>query len=436
MKRNNDSYWLKLDNVGTLYASLSTKYNPDNYRLSVKLKEKVNKKILEAALLDTLEAMPSFNVKLRKGFFWYYLEQNYATPIVEEDKHFAYMAINDYNNNYFLFKVTYYEKRINIDFSHILTDGTGSLNFLSTLVTNYMKIKHPKKVKQSVIAGPELVSLPEMGVDSFSKYASEPYDKTKVIKEDGRKTYLLTGPKVGKNKSNVIIGTVSVKQLKELAKQKDVTITTYLTAALFYAIYHGNLKYTKSKDPIIICIPVDLRHFFPSDSMNNFFTTITISINAATNDYSFDDILKIVSDRLAKELDKSVLVNKFRFFARLQQNIILRFIPLVVKDFLLRGITSVMAGRGATTVISNLGIVKISDEVKEFVDKFDIIAYPYDLMPIRVAVCSFEDNLSITFSTSFVNAEIERIFFTYLSSHGIDVNISTSLKDDDGGVSK
>lgn len=426
MKKYYDLYWEKLDNVGTFYASTTSMYNPNIYRISVKLKERIKKETLEEALNDTLLVLPSFNVKLRKGFFWYYLEKNNATPIVSEEHHFPYMALNNFNNNYFLFKVTYFEKRICIDFSHILTDGTGALHFIEVLVTNYLKIKHPKRVKQDIVTEPELLSKKEMSVDSFIKYSKLKLEQKNILKERSEKSYILQGERRSKENASVIIGTMSVEQLKTISKAKNTTITSYLTAALIYSIYQNNYKYAKSKNPIVICIPVNLRNYFPSYSMNNFFSTIMVSVDVSKKDYSFDEILDIVTDKIKTELNKSVLLEKFKFFAGLQQNIILRFIPLVIKDVLLKGISNIVSEGGATTTLSNLGIVSVDGEIKEYIDKFDVITYTDNSLPIKIGLCSFEDKLSISFSSFLTNTEIERGFFTYLESVGVDIRISAS----------
>lgn len=433
MKKYYDFYWKKLDNIGTFYASTTTTYNPNIYRLSVKLKEKVKLEALESALSTTLLTIPSFSVKLRKGFFWYYLELNNAIPKIKEDQYFPFTAINNFDNNYFLFKVTYFEKRINVDFSHILTDGTGALHFLETLVTNYMKIRHPKKVKQSIIIGSELLSKNEMNVDSFLKYSRIKKEEQKILKERSRRSYSIRGSKASKEGANVIIGTISVEQLKTITKPKNVTITSYLAAVLIYAIYQENFKYAKSKDPIAICIPVNLRNYFPSYSMNNFFSTISVNVDFSKNDYSFDDILDIVSTKIKNELNKAVLLEKFRFFVSLQQNIILRVIPLVIKDILLRSISSIVGEHGATTTLSNLGVVSVTSEVKEYIDKFDVIAYNDAPLPIKVGLCSFEDELCVSFSSVLAETEIQKGFFTYLTSVGIDVRIAASITELDVG---
>jgi NRPS condensation-like uncharacterized protein len=428
LKKIYNYYWKILDNVATFYASTSTNQNPNIYRLSVKLKEKVKKETLSEALYNTLLIIPSFKVKLRRGFFWYYLEYNEGVPIVEEDKLFPTSIINNYINNYFLFKVTYFEKRINIDFSHILTDGVGALNFIEVLVTSYIKLRHPKKVRQSIVDDIELLSHNEMNDDSFLKYINLVNPDKKIIEEHKLESYRIRGYAT-RNLTNVIIGTMSVMEIKKITKEKSVTITTYLVAILIYSIYHSYYKYREENHPISIAIPVNLRNYFPSYSMNNFFSTITVSINAYDNDYTFDDVLNSVSEQIKRELDKDLLLKNFKFFIHLQNNIILRFIPLFIKDILLRNIGKIISDKGSTTSFSNLGIVSVKNEIKEYIDKVDMISYTDSSLPLKVGMCSFNDTLSITFSSTINDTEVEKIFFTTLVERGIKVKISACDKE-------
>lgn len=426
MKKEYDSYWKKLDNVGTFYSSLSTRSNPNIYRLSTKTKDKVKKAVLEKALNDTLVSVPSFKVKLKRGLFWYYLEGNNEIPIIKEDQHFPFTTINNLDNNYFLFKVTYYEKRINVDFSHILTDGTGALHFLENLVTNYMKLIHPKTVKKDIIVATELISQNEVSVDSFLKYYKTDEKEMKNKKPRRLESYAIKGDKGSKKNAGVIIGTISTKELKVLSKEKDVTITGYLTALLIYSIYQENYKYANGSKPIAVCIPVNLRNYFVSYSMNNFFSTIMIRVDFTQKDYSFDEILIIVSSEIKHQLSKDILAKKFQSFVKLQHNIISRFVPLVIKDLVLRSIGGITSKRGATAVLSNIGIVNVASEVKEYIDKFDVITYNDNSSPLKVGVCSFEDKLSVCFSSVMNDTSIQKKFFSYLSTAGINVKISAS----------
>jgi NRPS condensation-like uncharacterized protein len=275
----------------------------------------------------------------------------------------------------------------------------------------------------------ELLSPNEMSVDSFLKYSREKEEDRKILKEHSHKSYFIKGSKISREGSNVIVGTISVEQLKTITKKYNVTITSYLTALLINAIYQENYKYNKSKDPIVICIPINLRNYFPSYSMNNFFASILINIDFSKKEYSFDEILNIVANKLKEELDESILIKKFKFYVRLQHNIILRVIPLIIKDVLLKEIGGLLSGHGATTTVSNLGIVDVSNEVEEYIDKFDIIPYTDLSLPIKVGICSFKDKLSISFSSYINETDIQKRFFTDLTAAGIEVRIASSVSE-------
>ena len=101
----------------------------------------------------------------------------------------------------------------------------------------------------------------------------------------------------------------------------------------------------------------------------------------------------------------------------------------MIKDALIRSVGSITSNRGATAVLSNIGIVNVASEVKDYIDKFDVITYNDDSAPFKVGVCSFEDKLSISFSSVINDTNIQKKFFSYLTAAGIDVKISASAID-------
>ena len=46
---------------------------------------------------------------------------------------------------------------------------------------------------------------------------------------------------------------------------------------------------------------------------------------------------------MKRELDKDVLLNNFKNYVRLHKNIVLRFIPLFIKDLILREVNRVVS---------------------------------------------------------------------------------------------
>ena len=77
-------------------------------------------------------------------------------------------------------------------------------------------------------------------------------------------------------------------------------------------------------------IPVNLRNYFPSRSMANFFGWIEISCYFQP-DTAFEDILRSVKEQFAKELSKDVIEAKLNDLVSLEKNPILRLVPLEIK---------------------------------------------------------------------------------------------------------
>ena len=122
----------KLDNAAKIF-SLQEKDSKDVFRISVKLLDNVNFILLKKALLIALEKYPFFKVKLKSGMFWNYFVRNKKEPLLKHDNEgVSYFK----DNNDYLFKLSYYEKQINLDFFHVLTDGNGALKFLKEILYN------------------------------------------------------------------------------------------------------------------------------------------------------------------------------------------------------------------------------------------------------------------------------------------------------------
>ena len=95
--------WYKLDNIGKFYSALSSKQVQNVFRFSVTLKEKVDENCLQKAVDHTLLLFPSFHVHLRKGFFWYYLdESDRKYEVGEENLPICFRLYN--NRRDFLFR--------------------------------------------------------------------------------------------------------------------------------------------------------------------------------------------------------------------------------------------------------------------------------------------------------------------------------------------
>ena len=147
-KKRNTLEWRKLDNSAKIFPISTGKKYSNVFRLSAVLKEKINPEILEKAVKIALEKYKSFKVRLKDGFFWNYLEHNTKEPMIEQENEYPCKYIDPKTNNGYLFKVTYYDKKINIDIFHTLTDGNNGSVFFREIVYSYLEMAHQEDFKE------------------------------------------------------------------------------------------------------------------------------------------------------------------------------------------------------------------------------------------------------------------------------------------------
>ena len=408
--------WSRLDNAAKIYPSASKNTNTQVFRFSCELYEDIDEKILQEALNDTITVFPAFQYVLKRGLFWYYLEDTKIKPIVREEHKTPCRRIYKKGVRSLLYEVTYYHSTINFEVFHVLTDGTGALNFLRILVAKYLSKKHG-------IPEPHVAydaSHSQMTRDSFSKHYN---DNGEAKTEKRTKACRLTGIKYPENRLKVIRAELSVSSLRALAKEKGVSITVFLCACLLKAINDEN-SVGQRKRPVVLSVPVNLRNYFESSSVRNFFYSITTS-------YKFDnlisppldDIIKKVNDDFASKINLETLTENLNSYCALENNIFIRLAPLVIKDIVLRRAYKTNQDK-ISAIFSNVGQF---DMPSELCDKIHSAHFCAATDRMQVSVVSFLDKLVISFSSPFVNSDIERRFLRTLTSHGLNVTVSSNV---------
>ena len=171
-RRSREPKWDRLDNTAHLFPVIAGEDMTNVYRISVTLKEPVIGATLQKALDMLLPKFDGFNVRLRQGIFWYYFEENgKPAPEVKEESFYPCRYIRPNRNNSYLFRVTYYKCRINLEVFHVLTDGMGGLNFLKELTYQYLRLSHPK------LRPSECRYIVESGRQLFAELQKKPFQK-------------------------------------------------------------------------------------------------------------------------------------------------------------------------------------------------------------------------------------------------------------------
>ena len=408
--------WRRLDNSAKIFPIASSKKYSSVFRLSAVLKEKINKETLKKAVDKVLENLPSFKVKLKKGAFWYYFEDNNKEIIIEEEKDYPCKYIEPSTNNDYLFKVTYFENKINLDIFHSLTDGNSGIVFLREIVYTYIELAHPENFSKKLRLERKLSNNTE---DDYLKN----YDKKSKGGRGGKKAYALKGKILPLAAIGVTHVNINLKDLKEKAKEKGVTVTQYLTAVIIYAIYNSNYKKYNGKRPIKVCIPVDLRKYFKSETVSNFFSYITVQADMNTKMLqSFDGMLKFVKQDFERMLTKEEISKTMSANVKLGNNAFIKSIPLFLKLIIVK-LSYIEIRKYTTTTFSNIGRIGIIGEYQKYIDKFLMLIAPETVEKIKCSSCSFENNLVFTFTSTLQSTEVEQEFCKKLKEEEIEISV-------------
>ena len=407
--------WRKLDNTAKIF-SLDDRNNTNIFRLSVLLKEKVNVKLLKKALKKTLEDCPTFNLKIGTGFFWNYLELNNKEPIIKKENEIPCDHIDFKQNNDYLFKVTYYNNKINLDIFHILTDGTGATILLKILIYNYLNLKN------NIISNINIKNDNKNYQDLYLKY----YDKNYKMSYDFKPAYQLPGIP-NKKINNTYHYIISVKEIKNICKKLNTTITEYLTAIYIYALYLS-LYNKKSNKEINVTVPINLRNFFNNETDTNFFTYMNITSNINNKDnISFNEILKHVKKEFKEKLNDNKIKEYLARDVKLGMNLSIRLVPLFIKKLFIK-FMGVLVTKSSTTTLSNVGIIKIDDKYKKYIDNILVLVRPNRIQKIKCTICSYEDKLNITVNSNIDDKKFQKSFLKLLQNNLKQIQIESNIK--------
>lgn len=405
------AHWRKLDNAAKLYSAASNKKDTRVFRFYCELKENVQPEILQEALDQTMQTFPMFLMVLRKGLFWHYLEPSNLRPIVKEEYKEPCSRLYIKDKKMLLFEVTYYKKRINFEVFHVLTDGTGATEFLKELVKNYLYLAHQEEGLEQVSMLPEDMTVQDQEDDSFLKYYSK--DRRRP-KEKKVRAFQIRKKKKENHHLNIHERVVSVQSVLKRSRELGVSMTVFLTTIYLMAI-HEEMSKMQEKRPVVLMVPVNLRKFFPSTSMLNFFNWIEPGYDFTSQDGSFEAVLEYTKRFFKEQLTEEKMAAHISELLALELHPILRLAPLELKNLCIHA-GAKFSEKNVTAIFSNMSAVKMPESYVPYIERFGV----YTNTPkMELCLCSFQDKLSFAFTSRYDTENIERNFYRILKEQGI-----------------
>ena len=417
--------WVKLDNAAKIYPAARRKNWSNLFRQSVTLTENIDVRVLQNALDVTVKRFPSIAARLRKGAFWYYLQQVESAPQISEEHSYPLVFMDREEMRKCAFRVIAYKNRIAVEYFHSLTDGNGALVFLKSLTAEYLEQKYRVSIpfENGVLDRRELPKEEELE-DSFLKYAGN----VPASRKDTN-AWHMSGEPQKDGFLNLTCFQIPVKPALELAHKHNATLTVFMSAVMMKALLNlQNEKNpnTKRQKRIKLLIPVNLRNLFPSNTLRNFAMYTIPELDPRLGAYSFDEICKIIQHKMGTEFTEKHMSCVIATNVNDERNPLVRLIPLPLKNAVMKAIFDSVGEKKSCLTLSNLGQVKIPEAMAQYVRRFDFILGVQATAPYNCGMLSYGDTIYINFIRNIQDAELERHFHAVLQEMGLPTVVESN----------
>ena len=417
--------WVRLDNAAKIYPAARRKNWSNVFRQSVTLFDEVDKGVLKSALDITVKRFPSIAARLRKGVFWYYLQQVEAAPEIKEECSYPLTYMSKDEMRKCAFRVIVYHERIAVEFFHSLTDGTGALIFLKSLVAEYLEQKYNIDIpfENGILNRRDLPAEEELE-DCFPKNAG-------VISASRKDTnaWRMYGEPQRDGFLNLTCFQIPVKEALDLSHKYDSTLTVFMSAVMMKALINlqnektPNIRHQKR---IKLLIPVNLRYLFPCNTLRNFAMYTIPEVDPRLGEYTLEEICKVIKHKMGMEFTAKHMSCVIATNVNDERNPLVRLIPLPLKNAVMKAVFDSVGEKKSCLTLSNVGQVKIPEIMEKYVKRFDFILGVQAAAPYNCGMLSYGNTIYINFIRNIKDAELERHFFAVLQELGLPVTVESN----------
>ena len=366
-------------------------------------------------------------MRLRRGAFWYYLEEIPKAPAIQPEKSCPLDHVPFHEVRQCAFRVLVYHERIAVEFFHALTDGTGALIFLKSLLAEYLSQKYGLAIpaEKGVLGRLEEPSAEEVE-DSFARYAGD----VKLSRREST-AYHLSGTPEPDGYKDLVTMMIPADKLRDCAKGFGISVTELLCAAMMQAILDIQAKDVPrraARKPVKVLLPVNLRNLFPSRTLRNFASYITPEIDPRMGDCSFSELCSLVHHKMGLENNRRTMRAKFAANVASERSPVLRVMPLFIKNLAMKAVFDTVGECKSCLCLSNLGVVRLPEVMAPYVARMDFIIGVQAKAPHDCGVLTWNDTVYINCIRSIREPELELRFYQVLHRLGLSVTVESNQR--------
>lgn len=355
--------WYPLDDAAKIYPLSMNRSQMAVFRLSAYMNADVIPEILQMALTFTIKRFPYFATTIKKGVFWHYIDSTKRRFSVEPETEIPCKPMNVSASGSQSFRIIYYKNRISVEFFHILTDGTGGMTFLKTLVAEYLRLCGIR-----IPCGDGVLNIndyPAADESSNDFLHTAPSEKASGFID--KPAVQMSGRLARIKPCQILHFDLNSNHLKAAAAQKDSTVTAFILALMFAA---GKAATDETEGSIHIQVPVNMRKFYPSNTIRNFALYCSIRMPLSRIG-GVDDILPEIARQLSENASIEAMSKMMNTTVKLVR--MLKFVPLFIKRPAARLIYGFLGDKVFSNTLSNLGVVKLPAEMSPYIKQMDFV---------------------------------------------------------------
>lgn len=401
-----------IDNASILYLSLIRKDHTNTYRFTMTLTEEICPDTLQMAVDRVYRRFPTVIAGFCPGFFHYFQVPAKTPPQVQPDPG-CLITMSKEEIRKCAYRVYYHGKNIAIEAFHALTDGYGAIASFTTLVAEYLRLKHGVHIPVTdtlvdIEQSPRLNELEDSYLD---------YERGNPLHLPSRYAYQLPGGNSVRDAVRTSTFTVPTRKLLDTARRHGVSITTLLSSVMATSVMEIQQKYGSGHvRPVRIMVPVDLRRMFPSRTLRNFILYALPTMEPQDHEKPISELLRSFARQMHSQVEPEQLAAIMAYNVKTQRSWYFQIIPLFIKCALMRLIYRFFGESNSSVTVTNLGNVTLPEEMQEFVEKIEVTLTPRVRSPYNCAIISYNGLLSINISRFPQKTELDEIFVRNLNA--------------------
>ena len=182
----------------------------------------------------------------------------------------------------------------------------------------------------------------------------------------------------------------------------------------------------RREKPVALAIPINLRAWFPSETLRNFILTVRPCIDPSLGEYTFAEVVSQVHHFLRLNINRQQMQALLTGNVKFTTNRLLQIVPIVLKNPVMALGYRLSGVRPYSGTYTNPGPFPVPEEMAPHIRRMEVILGQATTPRVHCASISYGNTMEITFAGTLQETDTERDFFRFLVREGIPVKVESN----------